>query len=75
MYVYIYVFNHVHPLFDDGELIDKSQSIQRHYEMLEYLVDGSTGNISCRWTNSKWVDVKENTVISKNSSPKNVSKG
>ena len=46
-------FNHVHPFFDDGELIDKSQSIQRHYEMLEYLVDGSTVNISCRWTSKK----------------------
>ena len=38
-------FNHVHPFLDDGELIDKSQSIQRHYKMLEYLVDGSTVNI------------------------------
>ena len=30
MYIYIYCidmfFNHVHPFFDDGELIDKSQA-------------------------------------------------
>lgn len=53
MYIYICFFNHVHPFLDDGELIDKSQSIQRHYEMLEYLVDGSTVNISCHWTSKK----------------------